>query len=167
MTTWEKYVDVILLFSQDVERSKSFYRDIFGLVPDRHDNDFHLVTENDDHSASFRFQNMSVTLLDVHSAHERIGPAPFITDEARSLFQITNAMDPDLCDVDTAATELAEHGGVRPASSRSPSVSCTRDRCHCFLPVKPPWLSASGTPHNSRRERAKSGIGKNLVRPSS
>ena len=32
MTSWEKYVDVIILFTEDIERSKSFYRDVFGLV---------------------------------------------------------------------------------------------------------------------------------------
>ncbi|MGH3394827.1 MAG: VOC family protein [Streptosporangiaceae bacterium] len=239
MTSWEKYVDVIILFTEDIERSKSFYRDVFGLGPDRHDYDFrfgetlvilldcgdaqdqiapatvassqagsglqmtivvgdvdavcaglaargvelisgpadrprgqrtarfadpaghlwevsqqlapagaaaaggdlsawekaerkidHLtlfvadlsgatafyqevfglpVEAADQNSASFRFQNMSVTLLDMPGARELIGPALVADGLAGSRFRITNFMDPDLCDVDAAAAVLAAH----------------------------------------------------------
>lgn len=240
MTSWEKYVDVIILFTEDIERSKSFYRDVFGLVPDRHDNDFRFgetlvilldcsnardqiapatvasghagsalqmtmavgdvdavcadltargvellngpadrppgqrtarfadpaghiwevsqqltpeglaagggdlgawekadkkidrltlfagdlssarsfyqdvfglpVEEADQNSASFRFRNMTVTLLDIPGARELIGPALVADGLAGSRFCITNFMDPDLCDVDAAAAVLAGHG---------------------------------------------------------
>jgi lactoylglutathione lyase len=240
MTSWEKYVDVIILFTEDIERSKSFYRDVFGLVPDRHDYDFrfgetliilldcsdardqiaparvasreagsglqmtiavgdvdavcaglarrgvelisgpadeargqrtarfadpaghiwavsqqlapagaaaaggdpgaweraekkihHLtlfvadlssarsfyqdvfglpVEAEDQSSASFRFHNMSVTLLGTPSARELIGPALIADGLAGSRFHLTSFMDPDLCDVDAAAAELAGHG---------------------------------------------------------
>ncbi len=96
----EKRIGHVTLFVDDLQPAKVFYRDVFSLP----------VTDSDDHSASFRFQNAGVTLLDLHGARELIGPAPVASGEAGSRFQITNFMDPDLCDVDAAAAELAEHG---------------------------------------------------------
>jgi hypothetical protein len=79
--------------------ARPFYQDVFGLPVEAEDQNF----------ASFRFQNMSVTLLDIPGARELIGPALVADGLAGSRFHITNFMDPDLCDADAAAAVLAGH----------------------------------------------------------
>ena len=65
MTNWEKRVDCINLIVGDLERSKAFYRDVFGLQP---------VHEEENVAAVFRFDN---THLEVRHdpAHESSPPA--------------------------------------------------------------------------------------------
>jgi lactoylglutathione lyase len=93
MTSWEKYVDVIILFTEDIERSKSFYRDVFGLVPDRHDNDF-------------RLGETLVILLDCSDARDQIAPATVASKEAGSGLQMTIVVH----DVDAVCAGLAARG---------------------------------------------------------
>ncbi len=96
----EKKIDRVTLFVADLNAARAFYQDVFGLT----------AQAEDQNSAAFRFQNMSVTLLDIASARELTGPALAADSLAGSRFRITNFMDPDLCDVDTAVAELAGHG---------------------------------------------------------
>lgn len=103
LRTWEKAekkIHHLTLFVADLSGARSFYQDVFGLP----------VEAADQNSASFRFQNMGVTLLDIPGARELIGPALVADGLAGSRFHITNFMDPDLCDVDAAAAVLAGHG---------------------------------------------------------
>ena len=93
MTSWEKYVDVIILFTEDIERSKSFYRDVLGLVPDRHDYDF-------------RFGETLVILLDCSDARDQIAPATVASREAGSALQMTIVVG----DVDAVCAGLTGRG---------------------------------------------------------
>lgn len=93
MTSWEKYVDVIILFTEDIERSKSFYRDVFGLGPDCHDYDF-------------RFGETLVILPDCSDARGQIAPATVTSREAGSALQMTIAVH----DVDAVCADLARRG---------------------------------------------------------
>jgi catechol 2,3-dioxygenase-like lactoylglutathione lyase family enzyme len=96
----EKRIERITLFVAHLDRARSFYQEVFGLPAETADLN----------SASFRVQNMSVTLVDIVDARDLIEPLPVADGEAGSRFHLTNFMDPDLCDVDTAAAELAGHG---------------------------------------------------------
>ncbi len=100
---WEKSenrISRVTVFVDDVEQAKAFYQRIFGLPADQESHG----------AASFRFQNLIVTLLDVPGARELIAPAAVASRGVGSRFQFTNFMDPDLCDVDSACAELAERG---------------------------------------------------------
>ena len=66
MSEWEKDVGAIVLFVEDLERSKAFYREVFALP----------AQGEDANSAMFRFQNTMIVLLQTSAAHELIGPAP-------------------------------------------------------------------------------------------
>jgi catechol 2,3-dioxygenase-like lactoylglutathione lyase family enzyme len=96
----EKSVDRVSVFVDDLDQARAFYQRIFGLPADQESHG----------AASFRFQNLIVTLLDVPGARELIAPAAVASREAGSRSQFTNFMDPDHCDVDAACAELAEHG---------------------------------------------------------
>ena len=64
MSWSSKSVDFITLFVEDLERSKAFYHDVFGLQ---------LVFE-DENSAVFRFANTGINLLRTEAAEELIKP---------------------------------------------------------------------------------------------
>lgn len=103
LSAWEKAekkIGRLTLFVADLGGARSFYQDVFGLPVESEDQNF----------ASFRFQNMAVTLLDLPAARELVGPALVADGLAGARFCITNFMDPDLCDVDAAAAELAGQG---------------------------------------------------------
>jgi lactoylglutathione lyase len=114
-----KSVDVITLFVEDLPRSKSFYQDVFGLP----------VVFEDENSAVFRFENISINLLKVPAAHGLIAPAAVAGREAGSRLQFTIHVD----DVDAACADLARRGvtllngpinrpwGARTASFTDPS----------------------------------------------
>lgn len=59
-----KQVDVIVLFVEDVERAKRFYRDVFGLQPD----------QEDDVSAFIKLETISIALLGPAAAHDLLSP---------------------------------------------------------------------------------------------
>jgi catechol 2,3-dioxygenase-like lactoylglutathione lyase family enzyme len=88
-----KSVDFITLFVEDLERSKSFYQDIFG-VP--------LIFE-DENSAVFRFANTGINLLRVPAARELITPGTVVSRDAGSRLVFTIGVD----DVDAVCAELA------------------------------------------------------------
>ena len=58
MSWSSKSVDFITLFTEDLERSKAFYQDVFGL---------RLIFE-DENSAVFRFANTSINVLRADAA---------------------------------------------------------------------------------------------------
>jgi catechol 2,3-dioxygenase-like lactoylglutathione lyase family enzyme len=60
-----KSVDFITLFTEDLERSKGFYHDVFGLRP---------IFE-DDNSAVFRFANTGINVLRAEAAAGLVSPA--------------------------------------------------------------------------------------------
>jgi len=113
-----KSIDFITLFTEDLERSKAFYQDVFGL---------RLIFE-DKNSAVFRFANTGINLLRPEAAGELIRPGAVAGRDAGARFVFTIGVD----DVDTVCAELAAHGvnllngpmnrpwGVRTASFTDP-----------------------------------------------
>jgi lactoylglutathione lyase len=93
---WEKEIGAIVLFTEDLDRSKGFYLDIFGLP----------VTFEDDNSAMFRFKNTMVVLLGATAAPELIGPATVASRDTGARMQLSIFVD----DVDAVAAELAGKG---------------------------------------------------------
>ena len=61
MAEWEKQIGAINLIVGDLERSKTFYRDVFGLVP----------LGEEEQVAIFRFQDVYV-FLQHGAAHEDV-----------------------------------------------------------------------------------------------
>ena len=113
-----KNVGAITMFIEDVQRSKSFYEQVF---------DVQAIYEDED-AVAFRFENTIVNLLKTDAAPELIEPATVGEPDAGSRFQLTIGVD----DVDTACSELAAKGvellngpmdrewGVRTASFTDP-----------------------------------------------
>jgi catechol 2,3-dioxygenase-like lactoylglutathione lyase family enzyme len=89
-------IGAITLFTEDLERSKSFYQAAFGLP----------VVFEDGHSAVFRFDDTLINLLKIPAAHDLIAPGTVASPEAGSRFQLTIGVD----DVDAACAELARRG---------------------------------------------------------
>ena len=118
MTNSLTNVDAITMFIEDVQRSKSFYEQVF---------DVQAVYE-DENAVAFHFENTVVNLLKTGAAPELIEPATVGKREAGSRFQLTIGVD----DVDAACSELAAKGvellngpmnrpwGVRTASFTDP-----------------------------------------------
>jgi catechol 2,3-dioxygenase-like lactoylglutathione lyase family enzyme len=111
-------IGAITLFTEDLERSKSFYQDVFGLP----------VHFEDEDSAVFTLDNTVINLLKIPAARELIGPGTVAGREAGSRFQFTIGVD----DVDAVCAELVRRGvkllngpmnrpwGVRTASFTDP-----------------------------------------------
>ena len=93
-----KSVDFITLFVEDLEQSKTFYQEVFGLP----------LAFEDQSSAVFRFANAGINLLKVDAARELIEPASVASREAGSRLVFTVGVD----DVDAVCAELAERGVV-------------------------------------------------------
>jgi catechol 2,3-dioxygenase-like lactoylglutathione lyase family enzyme len=118
MSSWPGGISAITLFVEDMEATKQFYREVFGLP----------VTFEDDVSAVFNFGNTLINLLKTGAAHELIEPAVVAPREAGSRLQLTIQVD----DVDAMCAELAGRGvellngpidrpwGLRTASFRDP-----------------------------------------------
>ena len=98
MTMTLKSVGAITLFVDDVQRSKSWYEDVFGLP---------LVFQDND-SAAFKFDNMILNLLRIPAAHELIAPAVVAARQSGSYSQLTIWVD----DADMACAELRQRGVV-------------------------------------------------------
>jgi catechol 2,3-dioxygenase-like lactoylglutathione lyase family enzyme len=113
-----KSIDFITLFTEDLERSKPFYLDVFGL---------RLIFE-DENSAVFRFANTGINLLRAEAAGELIRPGAVAGRDAGARLVFTIGVD----DVDAVCAELAALGvnllngpmnrpwGVRTASFTDP-----------------------------------------------
>jgi catechol 2,3-dioxygenase-like lactoylglutathione lyase family enzyme len=78
---WPRGIDAITLFIDDLEATKHFYREVFGLP---------LKFEDDD-SAVFDFGNTVINLLKATAARELIEPAVMASREAGSRLQLTIA----------------------------------------------------------------------------
>jgi catechol 2,3-dioxygenase-like lactoylglutathione lyase family enzyme len=118
MSAWPEGIFAITLFTDDLEATKQFYREVFG-VPAVHE---------DDNSTAFNFGNMIVHLLQTSEAPELIEPAVVASREAGSRLLLTIRVD----DVDATCAELARRGvelvngpmdrpwGIRTASFSDP-----------------------------------------------
>ena len=91
-----KSIDALTLFVEDLERSKLFYQDVFGLS----------VIFEDENSAVFKFANTMINLLEIPAARELIEPGVVASPGAGSRFQLTIPVD----DVDAACAELKARG---------------------------------------------------------
>ena len=112
-------IGAITMFTEDLDRSKRFYQDVFGLP----------TAWEDDNSAVFKFDNTVINLLKIPAAHELIEPGTVAGPEAGARFQLTVGVD----DVDAVCAELASRGvqllngpmnrpwGIRTASFTDPS----------------------------------------------
>jgi catechol 2,3-dioxygenase-like lactoylglutathione lyase family enzyme len=98
MESWPKGIFAITLFVEDLEATKRFYRNVFGLP----------VTYEDDDSAVFTFGSTMINLLKSTAAVELIGPAVVASPEAGSRLQLTLQVD----NVDAMCAELVKHGVV-------------------------------------------------------
>src|SRR5712691_1854018 len=96
MTVSLKGVGAITLFVEDLQRSKLFYQDVFGLQ---------VICEDDD-SAAFEFENTTINLLRISAARALIEPGAVASREAGSRFQLTIWVD----DADAACAELEARG---------------------------------------------------------
>jgi catechol 2,3-dioxygenase-like lactoylglutathione lyase family enzyme len=90
-----KGLGAITLFVEDLERSKLFYREVFGLG----------VIYEDENSAAFDFQNTIINLLGIPEARELIEPGAVAGPEAGSCF-LTIWVE----DVDATCAELDARG---------------------------------------------------------
>lgn len=98
MATWPGAVSAITLFVEDLEATRRFYEDVFGLP-------LHYA---DDASAVFDFGNTLINLLKVTEAPELIAPAPVGGPEAGGRAQMTITVD----DVDATFADLQARGAV-------------------------------------------------------
>lgn len=118
MSWSSKSVDFITLFTEDLERSKTFYQDVF---------DLRLIFE-DENSAVFRLANTGINLLRADAAGVLVSPGTVASRDAGARLVFTIGVD----DVDAVCAELATHGvqllngpvnrpwGVRTASFTDP-----------------------------------------------
>jgi len=86
----------ITLFVNDLERSRSFYRDVFGLA----------VVYEDGNSAAFGFGNTIINLLVNAEAIEMIKPAAVADNSVGARCQLSIWVD----DVDGVCAELGARG---------------------------------------------------------
>jgi catechol 2,3-dioxygenase-like lactoylglutathione lyase family enzyme len=93
VTALLKGLGAITLFVEDLERSRLFYQDVFGLQ---------VISEDED-SAAFDFGNTIVNLLRIPAARTLIEPGVVASREAGTRFQLTIWVD----DADAACAELA------------------------------------------------------------
>ena len=89
-------VGAITLFVEDLQRAKSFYRDVFDLP----------VVWEDESSAVFKLDNTVINLLDVSAAPELIEPGAVAGPEAGSRLMLSIWVD----DADAVCAELEKHG---------------------------------------------------------
>jgi len=75
-----KDLGAITLFVEDLERTRSFYQDVFGLQ---------VINEHED-SAAFDFGNTIISLLRIPAARTLIEPGAVAGREAGSRFQLTS-----------------------------------------------------------------------------
>ncbi len=119
MESWPRGIGAITLFVEDLDTTKQFYREVFGLP----------VTFEDADSAVFKFGDTLINLLKASAALELVEPAAVADREAGSRFQFTIEVD----DVDATCAELARRGvnllngpmdrpwGVRTAAFQDPA----------------------------------------------
>jgi catechol 2,3-dioxygenase-like lactoylglutathione lyase family enzyme len=116
---WPTGISAITLFAEDLDATKRFYREIFGLP----------ISFEDDASAVFDFGNTVINLLKVSEAPELVAPAPVGPAGAGVRAQFTIGVD----DVDATCGEVVRRGanllngpmnrpwGIRTAAFRDPA----------------------------------------------
>ncbi|WP_372348454.1 VOC family protein [Streptomyces sp. KL116D] len=116
--SWPTGISAITLFTEDLDATKRFYREAFGLP----------VAFENDNSAVFEFGNTIINLLRTTAAPDLIAPARVAQPDAGVRLQLTLPVD----DVDAMCKELAARGvtllsgpmdrpwGIRTASFRDP-----------------------------------------------
>jgi len=119
MESWPKGIGAITLFVEELDDTKRFYQEVFGLP----------VHYEDDASAVFKFGDTLINLLKTTAAVELIEPASVASVDAGARLQLTIEVD----DVDAMCGELARRGvkllngpmdrpwGIRTASFRDPA----------------------------------------------
>jgi catechol 2,3-dioxygenase-like lactoylglutathione lyase family enzyme len=115
---WPGPIEAITLFVEDLDATKRFYLEVFGLP----------IHFEDDVSAVFKFGATLINLLNVSEAPELIAPAAVASRDAGARLQFTLGVD----DVDAMCEELKRRGvellngpmdrpwGVRTAAFRDP-----------------------------------------------
>lgn len=94
MAEWKKQIFALNLIVADLERSKTFYREAFGLLPLDEEKDFAL----------FRFTDTFVALR--HDPARRATAGDFLSLAQKGVGQFAIVVE----DVDAVAAELQEHG---------------------------------------------------------
>ena len=119
MTSWVTGIRTVTLFVEDLDSTKRFYEDVFGLP----------VKFEDPESAVFDFGPTQINLLKATAAPELIEPASVGGPDAGARFQLTITVD----DVDRTCDLLRARGvkllngpidrpwGVRTAAFRDPA----------------------------------------------
>jgi lactoylglutathione lyase len=119
MTAWPNPISAITLFVDDLEETRTFYREVFELP----------VTYEDADSTVFDFGNTIINLLKTAAARELIEPETVADRGAGSRLQLTIGVD----DVDATCAELEKRGvkllngpmdrpwGIRTASFQDPA----------------------------------------------
>ena len=136
MATWPGGIAAITLFAEDLDETRRFYQEVFGLE----------VVFEDAQSAVFRFGETLVNLLDVAAAPELIEPARVATADAGSRVQLALEVD----DVDATCAELARRGVDSARTGRSTV----------------PWGSSYGRASATRRPHLGDRLMTTLARPS-
>jgi catechol 2,3-dioxygenase-like lactoylglutathione lyase family enzyme len=118
MGEWPGKISAITLFVEDLDATRAFYQEVFGLP----------IHYQDDASAVFDFGNTIINLLKSSEAVTLIEPAAVAPRYAGSRLQLTITVE----DVDAMCAELATRGvtllngpmdrpwGIRTASFRDP-----------------------------------------------
>jgi catechol 2,3-dioxygenase-like lactoylglutathione lyase family enzyme len=116
--SWPGRIGAITLFVEDLEATKQFYQDVFGLP----------VMFEDDDSAVFNFGNTLINLLKSAEAASLVAPAAVAAPRSGARMQLTINVE----DVDAVCTELTSRGvellngpidrpwGIRTASFADP-----------------------------------------------
>ena len=116
---WPKGIFAITLFTENLEQTKEFYQNTFGLP----------IDYEDTNSAVFKFGNTLVNLLRITEAGELIDPAKVADRESGARYMFTIMVE----DVDAMCAELVGRGvqllngpvdrpwGIRTASFMDPA----------------------------------------------
>jgi catechol 2,3-dioxygenase-like lactoylglutathione lyase family enzyme len=116
---WPRAIFAITLFTENLEKSKEFYQNAFGLP----------IDFEDANSAVFKFGDTLVNLLKISEATELIEPARVANRESGARYIFTIQVD----DVDVMCAELVSRGvkllngpmdrpwGIRTASFMDPA----------------------------------------------
>ncbi len=97
-TSWPGGISAVTLFVEDLDATKRFYQEVFGLP----------IAFEDHDSAVFDFGNTIINLLRTTAAHDLIGPAQLASRAAGSRLQLTINVD----NVDAMCAELVSRAVV-------------------------------------------------------
>ena len=116
---WPKGIYAVTLFTEDLEQTKEFYQNVFGLP----------IFFEGSTSAVFKFGDTLINLLMISQADELVEPAKVANRDSGTRFVFTISVD----DVDAMCAELSNRGvkllngpmdrpwGIRTASFMDPA----------------------------------------------